>query len=371
MMLAHDIGVVRDDGLSRRTHFEDMAWAVPEYTRNQVDNAGFVLVDPAANPAALALEQAYDVINNWRSAHSYPLNTFQNTLRKKCAHIARGYIVAQRIKRLASIRLKLERQSTMQLSQMQDIGGCRAVLSSVNQVNTLVNLYKRSRFDHIQHNSKNYIEYPKRDGYRGVHLIYRYRGIGVTAAYSEQRIEVQIRSSLQHAWATAVETVGIFTQQALKSNLGNPEWLRFFSLMGSVISQIEKTPLVPGTPEKYNELIEELGSLSDKLHVVDALNTYGATLKFLTQRKPKREKYYLLQLEPEAGAAFYNTYAASASQEANTAYLALERTAEESIKNLQVVLVSVDSIAALRRAYPNYFGDTKRFRDLLIGVLGE
>jgi len=40
-------------------------------------------------------------------------------------------------------------------------------------------------------------------------------------------IEIQIRSKLQHIWATAVETVGFFTGQAIKSNEGEKEWNDF------------------------------------------------------------------------------------------------------------------------------------------------
>ena len=42
-------------------------------------------------------------------------------------------------------------------------------------------------------------------GYRGVHLIYRYNSDRKTE-YNTLLIEMQLRSQLQHAWATAVET---------------------------------------------------------------------------------------------------------------------------------------------------------------------
>ncbi len=61
-----------------------------------------------------------------------------------------------------------------------------------------------------------YIEHPKESGYHGIHLIYQYRSDKRTDNNS-LKIEVQLRSQLQHAWATAVETVGTFVQQALKS----------------------------------------------------------------------------------------------------------------------------------------------------------
>lgn len=151
-----------------------MAWAVPEYSRNQVDKAGFALVDPDADADALA--SAYAIINNWRSSHSYPLNTFQINLRTKIKTLKRPVLVAQRIKRLDSIKSKIERSQTrtIQLSQMQDIGGCRAVLPAVSDIERLVASYRASRFKHELRGEKNYILSPKKDGYRCHHLIYQY-----------------------------------------------------------------------------------------------------------------------------------------------------------------------------------------------------
>jgi hypothetical protein len=59
-------------------------------------------------------------------------------------------------------------------------------------------------------------------------------------------------------WATAVETVGAFVQQALKSSLGEQEWLRFFSLMSGALAFKENTAPVPGTPSSYPDLVKEL-----------------------------------------------------------------------------------------------------------------
>ena len=49
-------------------------WAVPEYTSNQVDKAGAVLIDPKSTWEDYT--HALQVINNWRSSHSYPLLNF-------------------------------------------------------------------------------------------------------------------------------------------------------------------------------------------------------------------------------------------------------------------------------------------------------
>jgi len=104
-------------------------------------------------------------------------------------------------------------------SQMQDIGGCGAVVSSVQAVRLLHERYKRSEIKHKLLSTDDYIAAPKTSGYRSLHLVYSYFS-DRKKTHNGLRIEVQIRSSLQHAWATAVETVGTFIRQALKSSLG-------------------------------------------------------------------------------------------------------------------------------------------------------
>ena len=59
--------------------FHGMAWATQQYTKAQVDEAGAALV--ASNPSADAMENNFTIINNWRSSHSFLLNTFQVRLR--------------------------------------------------------------------------------------------------------------------------------------------------------------------------------------------------------------------------------------------------------------------------------------------------
>src|SRR6266536_5093371 len=212
-----------------------MAWAEPKHTRTRVDGAGKKFTellgqDWRDEEQADDFEEALEIINNWRSSHSYPLNTFQMGLRRTIRHLGSKtpWLVAQRIKRLPAISLKLKLNKSMQLSQMQDIGGCRAVVSSVRQVNELVNLYKASSMKHELIRVTDYIENPSNTGYRSVHLMYRYHSDKNKASYNGLRIEMQLRSRLQHAWATAVETVGEFIGQALKSNVGQAPGFRIF-----------------------------------------------------------------------------------------------------------------------------------------------
>jgi len=129
-------------------------------------------------------------------------------------------LIAQRIKRLWSITHKLYRMPGLKLTQMQDLGGCRAILLNVNKVKEVVGHLKDSNMKHTLSKTNDYITEPKVSGYRGVHMIYEFHSDNLkTEIYNGQRIEMQLRSRHQHAWATAVETVGTFSGQALKSSL--------------------------------------------------------------------------------------------------------------------------------------------------------
>ena len=344
-----------------------MAWAKPDYPRNEVNEAGRVLCKDT--PAEDELEAALEIISNWRSCHAYPLNTFQMTLRRKVKAVQEDVLVAQRIKRLESIEAKLLRFDTMQLSQMQDIGGCRAVLRSLKNVERVADLYRKSRFDHVLKGEKNYIITPKDDGYRSLHLIYQYKGYRKTKKWDLLRVEIQLRSLLQHAWATAVEAVGLFTEQALKSNEGSADWRRFFAVMSSAIAEREKTPLVPNTPQTHAELCEEIRDLATRLHVEHTLSSYSAALNYIGTIAAKDAKYFLVRLSRADQKTYVTGFTPSQSQTAQDRYMELEKGAKDNKD--QVVLVSVDSVAALRRAYPNYFLDTQRFSALLKELLSE
>jgi len=348
----------------------------PEYSKAKVNAAGEVLRrafnDDWQNWDDARWDEyneALDVINNWRSAHGYPLNTFATTLRTSARRFCHDPLIAQRTKRLFSIAKKLRDQSTMNLAQMQDIGGCRAVMRTVAQVKEL-QVYYESKIDFLHQGpeKKDYVLNPKPlTGYRGVHLVYRYKtDRDTTAVYNGLKIEMQLRSQYQHAWATAVETVGAFVGQALKSTQGDQDWLDFFKLMGSVIAVRERCPTVPGTPSKRRELREQLEYFASKMDVDQRLQRYSVAVTQIQQRARRRQdhKYFLLQLDPAAEKLTITGFPAWDFPAAQKKYAEAEATARISAGK-DAVLVSVDSLTALEKAYPNYFADTRMFALLM------
>ena len=345
---------------------EDMGWVAPQSGPEQVNQAGKVRVDPAASD--IARESVLGIINNWRSAHSFPLNSFQMTLRGRALRVDAGAVVAQRLKRLSSIEAKLRRYPHIKLAQMQDIGGCRAVVSSVRRVEELVALYKQGESKNPSGRHKfikesDYIADPKEDGYRSVHLIYRYySGSARHRPYLGLKAEIQIRSRLQHMWATAVETVDTFTGDPMKAGRGQEPWRRFFALMGSALAQKERRPIVPNTPTDPRALVAELRELTKTLGVKNRLEAWRAALRQLPVHRGDRDAYFfLLFLDTAAESLTVQEFKKEDILAAQEAYAAAEKEVAEQADTRQAVLVSVKHLSSLRAAYPNYFLDTAAF----------
>ena len=343
-----------------------MAFPKPKHSKNTINRAGKTLLTYVNDPDKQWEKEerrAILVLSNFRSCHGYPINTFQATLRKKLEMIDKSAFVMQRLKRLPSIVMKLNRFSGMQLARMQDIGGLRAVTSSLKKTYSLESNYLRSKFKHTCHQYRDYIKNPKTSGYRSIHLVYKYMNNNAPE-YNGLFIELQIQTRMQHYWATAVETMGTYLKHSLKSSEGPKDWLDFFSLAGSAFAHLEKTPPVPGyehlsNHQTYREVADGIG----KLDVISKLKAFTiATKQVITDKK--QGAYHLVVLDLEEKKVNIYSYPKSNLENANKHYIKVEREVEKG-KALQVVLVSAGSIKDLMKAYPNYFLDTSKFIDQL------
>lgn len=334
------------------------------YSRAQVDRAGEVLRSESASPSDRA--RARVIYGEWRARHRVPLVALRGLLRERMRHAAAGGFGAQRLKRLWSVEAKLRRFPGLRLSRMQDIGGCRVVVSSAAEVAAVDRRCREGRQAHELSGARDYLAKPKADGYRGVHLVYRLhsetpeRGIA-----NGLRIEVQIRSALQHAWATAVETVDVLRQTRLKiGGPGNDDWKRFFALMGTVHAREEGLPPVPGTPAALAAVRSEVRELADRLGAPEVLTGLAGAVEEVA----KASGWALLRLDASVRRTTARCYSSNRFEEAQREYLRLEEE-NEGDPAVQVCLVSTDSVETLRRAYPNYFLDARLFVESLRSFL--
>lgn len=330
-----------------------MSWIELEYTKKKVRRAGDYLISDDFDFEKFI--DSYEVLDNWRSSHEYPIQSMLGYFRKKAFKVDPNSVVVRRLKRTPSILAKLSREGGMKLDRMEDIGGCRIVVSNKNQVYEVRDSIVDGRTRNTLRRQRDYIKYPKDSGYRGIHLVYRYNG--QKSQYSAHSIELQIRSKVQHAWATAVEVVGTFTGQGLKASQGHNAWLNFFKLASVAFEDIENKALAKNANSMDRlELIKYI----DRLNVLHKLRAFAVSTRHLGDDKKNKNDYFLLVLEVDRSNVKVMRFSREHVESATKKYAELEKEYKDN-KAKDVVLVSAESIHGLKKAYPNYFADTTEF----------
>ncbi len=206
-----------------------------------------------------------------------------------------------------------------------------------------------------------YMDTPRESGYRSHHLIFSFNPRGPDeAAYEGRKIEVQIRTRLQHSWATCVEAVGLYKGEDLKSSAGNADWLRLFRLMSEEMALTEGCD----SGEERGPRIKEIIQLSGDLEAIQTLETLSHAVS------DSKRRILPLNFSPKYCLISYNhsTFKVSVEyfespSEASRAYSTAEQKDPQG--NANAVLVEFDKIENLKKAYPNYFGDVQLFKNNL------
>ncbi len=276
-------------------------------------------------------------------------------------------IVAQRLKRMPTVIDKLKRYPAMKLTTMQDIGGVRAILRSTKDVDALADDYRNNRrLEHELIDQKDYILNPRsEDGYRSIHLIYKYKNIRANA-YDGLRIELQIRTRLQHIWATAVESMGTFLGQALKTRQGDQEWLDFFALISSVFAHKERrTPIPRFANLSAKETEFAVAEVEESLGALYMMRGLSIAANAISRRSTgKAWFYHLIILNSLKRTVQIKAYDRKSFKKALREYSRVEAEAAKGAR-LEPVLVSAGPMDKLRRAYPNFFLDIDEFAKIV------
>ena len=310
------------------------------YSKKQIDRAGKTLVSNDVSQEEI--NQAFAILNSWRAAHVSPLNTIASSLASNNSNA----IVVQRLKRLDSILGKLRRFPQMNLSKMQDLGGCRVILDNIQQVYQSVIYYEPSNKSFTLKKENDYIQNPKTSGYRSYHMVYQ--------SNDSLLVEIQFRTYLQHLWATALETMSICMGTNLKSGIGEEDVLRFFVLVSSLFALKEGTPVCPDTSNNPKELITEIKEIDHQFHILEKLSTMSVECNLSNNSKG----YYIMKLNTVTHQLETICFLINQAKEAVQLYNHMESL---QIPTLNTVLVSASSFGTLTRAYPNYFLDTRQF----------
>ena len=250
----------------------------------------------------------------------------------------------------------------MKLGGLQDIGGLRIVVSTMSVLNKALLLLENNvpvNFE-LTKVPVNYIIRPKKEsGYRSVHFIYKYHS--ENPDLDGMKVELQLRTKLQHSWAMAVETAELITKTALKSGQGEDEWMDFFKIVSSLFSIKEGTPiLIEHCEQDFNKkhLMQKLYSLNKEYNFIDTLKALTISNSH-SKKENHKNGYYVLKIDFIQKKVTIKSYPKDKEKDASDYYSSLEKTVEE--KKNAVVLVSVPKIQELQEAYPSYFLDTNNF----------
>lgn len=308
------------------------------------------------------------MLDNWRASHAYIINTFQANLRRR----ARGkdVVVGQRLKRRPTIVDKLSRQPSMRLARMHDIAGCRVIFPDVNLLRDFRDSLHSSRARHELLNGDddkfNYIEKPKTSGYRGVHDVFKYQ---VSSPMGEDwnglRIEIQYRTTCQHAWATAVETADLLTKGRAKFSEGEVAYQKFWQLASEIVARTGEGDFSCLPEMENNALVAEFEGLESELHILRLLeqaNEYNPLIKENISGLFPRKNVHNILVYPFADAGGLSIYQFPSLSHAIEQYAKLEETHAE---RAEVVLVRAEDRESVVRVFQNYFSDTKEFINLI------
>lgn len=342
---------------------DDVAdFPVPHYSRKSVARAGKVLGGPILWDEARREEyyQAFRTAYDWRASHAYPMRSIRWEVREKVRRLKARGVTAARLKRMSSIRKKLGRLRET-LPQIQDIGGSRIIVEASESLGELIRQYRSGECAHHVRTDTSYIENPRATGYRSHHFVFDFRPHNEDEApFEGRRIELQLRTRLQHAWATAVETVGLVRREDMKAGEGDPRWLRFFELVSSEFAEFEVCPLVPGAPAKH-ERVKEIVELDRELDAINRLETINQAFYFTEHNISRGARYFLMQYDIAAGHLLVTGY--QQPVRATEYYGRFEENAA-----INSVLVDVDTLEELKAAYPNYFLDVRLFTENVVKI---
>jgi ppGpp synthetase/RelA/SpoT-type nucleotidyltranferase len=343
-----------------------MKLIVSNKSNRQVNMAAQRMVEWLHNDEELEQED-FDTVAAFRAAHAYPLRVVTSLLRQRAQAVDSSATVYARAKRMISIILKLQRTPTMQVTTMQDIGGCRAVVDSIGSVARLTEQFRRMKPDLDDPKEFDYITQPKPDGYRSIHFVVKYRPKSKAYSYlPSRRIELQIRSALQHKWATALETIDLFTAQTLKAGGGQYSWKRFFVLTSTLFAMKEDCPIVPGSVASDDALLQEIRGLWRGIRIREQFDGWITAAQTLIPQEHGTNATYLVEVDVDQKATTVKGF--SDVGDAYQAYADAEQK-NRQIRNRTAVLVSMQSVNQLRGAFPSYYGDTKAFLDEVEGLI--
>lgn len=229
-------------------------------------------------------EATLNELQIYRTSHKDTLAKVFNAICNINRKMRSQNIVTYRIKRFESIIGKLYRYPKMEFSRMWDIGGCRCIVNSNEEVYRLRDLIKKSELLTIR-KENDYIEKPQLEGYKSLHLY-------ISLKNDKTVIELQIRNKEDHNWATLVEITDLLFDAKLKEYGKNKELLRFHFLLSKRLDlSTEEKKEIAKTIKNYKYF--------EKLSNVFSRNYIQIRKQWLEIESKNNHNYFLIETKKD------------------------------------------------------------------------
>lgn len=333
-----------------------------KYSRNKINIAGKALL--AGPMTGFAYTDASIVVEDWRKQHMRPLEELVSEITQLLskAGVAAAFS-SHRLKRMTSIIAKLTHNPGMGLGGLQDIGGARFVFEDINSLLKAQEVIFKAKFNSFiaDREPYDYVSKPKESGYRSIHFVYKYSS--KDSDFDGLRVELQLRTRLQHDWAMAVETAELISKSPLKAGIGDEYWLSFFKLSSAVFAQRENMP-VPVSFADYSEQMfcKQYADLENSYKFLDQLQALVSAVQ-ITEQHELEAGYAVIFIQFSEKRVQLRHFPTASLEEATAYYSEVEKFIDDA--KSAVVLVSVSDMKELQEAYPSYFLNAKEFINAL------
>ena len=325
-----------------------------ELTKGQIDKAGesFAKDYFKDKDDFLSKEMIFD---EYRRIHLEPMTEVMLKLQNWLSDYKVPYYIAQRLKRKPQIIKKLHRLS-VRLSQLQDIGGIRIIFDTNDNISDFMKFFDSKLIKSKYFSIERLIDYRdlgrEDSGYRAVHFIMKRNGI---------KIELQLRSRIQHYWAESIERTSVIYGYNLKNLEGDQTVINYFKQLSNVFYEIEckRRP--------SNEIIDKLENLrkaseliiieSDKRNIFDSFVNESFIKGMISREAGLRSQFHnwMIAFDWNTGAFLEWAVIDGDSKQAINSYVEYEKRWPAN-EGYEVVLIGSSDVSTIRQTHSHYFG---------------
>ncbi len=338
----------------------------PPSSKREINRAGKAIANGSGTAKDLEL------VDQWRAAHGYVINTFQIFFKRRIEKFSASIEFAQRLKRRSTVIDKITRRHPdgrplmSDVTSMQDFAGCRLIFDTLSDLENFRDfVHSAKSMEHVIHSLRHdrakydYIAHPKSSGYRGIHDVYAHhprahrRGRKESEPWQGLLVEVQYRTRVQHAWATALEISDIVDGQKTKFDLDGTERVKFFAYASEILARFHEGIANAMIELETDQLCEMFFDLESRLGILQRLHALKASGGF-----DKIKRHNVLNVyKGENDSLSLEVLTFSSPTDAIEKASQLENDAN----SLNAVYVRADNPSQVRSAYRNYFNDPVDF----------